>query len=103
MYKTSEPGYTSILLKSKSDGGVKRGIRLKSVSVSGERPISHRLSRVGVTCLWCIGICVFFMIVFEVINCVFLIVVSEVVNYIPHVVYLLVLNPGCAIKKICLK
>ena len=27
-------------------------------------------------------------------------VVSEVVNHVPHVVYLLVLNPGRAIKKI---
>ena len=29
-------------------------------------------------------------------------VVSEVVNRVPHVVYLLVLNPGRAIKKITL-
>jgi hypothetical protein len=40
------------------------------------------------------------MIVFEVVNRVFLIIVSEVVNRVPHVVHLLVLNPGRAIEKI---
>ena len=100
MYVTS---YSSILLKSELDEGVERGIRLGSVSVGGKQLVSHRLSRVGVTRLWRIGVCVFLMIVFEVVNRVFLMVVSEMVNCVPHVVYLLVLNPGRAIKKISLK
>ena len=37
------------------------------------------------------------------VNCVFLIVVSKVVNHVPHIVHLLVLNPGRAIKKITSK
>ena len=103
MYETSEPGCSSILSKPEPDEGVERGIRLGSVSVGGERPVSHRSSRVGATRLWRIGACVFLMIVFEVVNRVFLMVVSEVVNRVPHVVHLLVLNPGRAIEKITSK
>ena len=88
MYITS---YSSILLKSKLDKGVKRGIRLGSVSISSKQLISHRLSRVGATRLWRISAYIF------------LIVVSEIVNCVPHVVYLLVLNLRRAIKKISLK
>ena len=91
---------SSILSKSELDKGVKRGIRLGSVSVSGKQLVSHRSSRVGATRLWRIGACVFLIIVFEVVNRVFLMVVSEMVNRVPHVVHLLVLNPGRAIKKI---
>ena len=95
--------YSSILLKSELDKGIKRGIRLGLVSISSKQPVSHRLSRVGATRLWRIGVCVFLIIVFEVVNCVFLIVVSKIVKRVLYVVYLLVLNPRRAIKKISLK
>jgi hypothetical protein len=73
------------------------------VSISSKQFISYYLSRVGATRLWRIGVCVFLIIIFEVVNRVFLIVVSKIVNCVPYVVYLLVLNPRRAIKKISLK
>jgi hypothetical protein len=82
--------YSSILLKSKLDKGVKRGIRLGSVSISSKQLISHRLSKVGATYLWRIGVYVFLIIIFKVVNRVFLIVVSKIVNRVLYVVYLLV-------------
>src|ERR1700733_9166212 len=103
MDKTSKPSYSSILLKSKLNKGVKKGIRIGSVSISGKQPISHRLSRVEVTRLWRISAYIFLIIIFKVVNYIFLIVVSKVVNYMLHVVYLLVLSLRRAIKKISLK
>src|SRR6266576_1537287 len=100
MYITS---YSSILLKSKLNKGIKRGIRLGLVSISSKQPINYRLNRVGVTYLWRISIYIFLIIVFKVVNYIFLIVISKVANRIPHIVYLLVLNPRRAIKKISLK
>ena len=97
MYITS---CSSILLKSELDKGVERRIRLGLVSISSKQPISYCLSRIRATRLWRIGVYVFLIIVFKMVNRVFLMVVFKVVNYILYVVYLLVLNPRRAIKKI---
>jgi hypothetical protein len=103
MYETFKPSCSSILLEPEPDKGVKRGIRLGSISISSERPVSHYLSKIGATRLWCIGACIFLIIVFKVVTRVFLMVVFKVVNCVPHVVYLLVLNSRHTIEKITLK